>query len=111
MKLATEYKTRTDVMQYYIDPQFAVATLALPTSLTVDRHAGDCINPATGALTTATDTVVAVVADFTPKGSKSVVCFYKHVILFKQGLAAADAPGLAKAIELLEADPYIEFSK
>lgn len=111
MKLATEHKTRTDVMQYYIDPQFAVATVELPVALTVDRHAGDCINPATGALVTSTDTACAVVSSFTPKGSKSVVCFYKHVILFKQSLAAADAPGLAKAIELLEADPYVEFAK
>ncbi|MNJ33717.1 hypothetical protein D3C77_284050 [compost metagenome] len=110
MKVSTQQKTRTDVMQYYIDPQFAVATLVLPNALTVDLKAGDCINPATGALLTGTDTEVAVVADFTFKGNESVVVFNKHVVLFKQSLTAASQAGVTKAIELLEADPFIEFA-
>lgn len=111
MKLGVQPKTRTDVMQYYIDPQFAVASLELSTALTADLKAGDCIDPATGALLTSSATAVAVVADFTTKGSKTVVVFNKHVILFKNSLTAANAGGVTKAIQLLEADPFIEFSK
>jgi hypothetical protein len=111
MKVSTQQKTRTDVMQYYIDPQFAVATLELPNPITVDLKAGDCVNPATGALLTGSDTAVAVVADFTPKGCKSVMVFYKHVSLFKHALTAASQAGVNKAIELLDANPFIEFAK
>ncbi|WP_071910277.1 hypothetical protein [Aeromonas sp. SCS5] len=110
--LATEFKTRSDVMQYCIDPQFAVKTLDLPSALTVDLPAGSCIDPATGALLSgSTATAVAVVSDFVPKGSKAFCVFYKHVILLKSGLTAGNAAGLTKAISLLDADPYIEFSK
>ena len=110
--LATEHKTRGDVMQYCIDPQFAVKTIEIPSALTADLQAGSCIDPATGALLSAsTATEVAVVSDFVPKGSKAFCVFYKHVILFKSSLSAGNAAGLTKAISLLEANPYIEFSK
>ena len=49
MKLGTQQKTRTDVMQYCIDGQFAIKTIELPSALTADLKAGDCIDPATGA--------------------------------------------------------------
>ena len=111
MKLGTQQKTRTDVMQYCIDGQFAIKTIELPSALTADLKAGDCIDPATGALLTGTATEVAVVADLTLKGSKTVIVFNKHVILFKNSLTAASGAGVTKAIELIEADPIIQFSK
>lgn len=111
MKLGTQQKTRTDVMQYFIDGQFAVKTIELPSVLTADLKSGDCIDPATGALLTGTATEVAVVADLTLAGSKTVVVFNKHVILFKNVLTAASEAGKAKAIELLTADPFVEFAK
>ncbi|MGU5652354.1 hypothetical protein [Aeromonas allosaccharophila] len=110
--LAKEFKTRSDVMQYCIDPQFAVASIEISAPLTTDLEAGSCIDPTTGApLTGNTATEVAVVSDFVQKGTKAFCVFYKHVVLFKSGLTAGDAAGLTKAISLLEADPYIEFSK
>lgn len=110
--LATQQKTRSDVMQYCIDPQFAVKSIEIPSALTVDLPAGSCVDPATGALLSgSTATAVAVVSDFVPKGSSAFCVFYKHVILFESALTAGNAAGLTKAIALLKADPYIEFSK
>lgn len=108
MKLATQVKTVTDIMQHCTDPMFAYKTVEISSGTPIELNAGDAINPATGQLTKSTDSDTAVVIEYTPVGSKAVVVFDKLVILSKTQIKGFDSAGTLKAQELLAANPFIK---
>ncbi|MFQ2273288.1 hypothetical protein [Aeromonas hydrophila] len=107
MKLATQARSRHDVLQYAIDDVWAVKTINFPAGLPIDLTTGDAVDPATMTKVTGTSTACVVVADPVKAGSKYVVVFDKLVSLISSQISGASAAGTTKALELLAQNQFI----
>ncbi|MFB2710562.1 hypothetical protein ACE1BU_06635 [Aeromonas veronii] len=107
MKLATQERSRHDVLQYAVDDVWAVKTINFPAGLPVDLTTGDAVDPATMTKVTGTSTACVVVADPVKAGSKYVVVFDKLVNLISSQISGASAAGTTKALELLAQNQFI----
>ncbi|HDO1310918.1 hypothetical protein ACE1B4_11270 [Aeromonas veronii] len=107
MKLATQERSRHDVLQYAVDDVWAVKTINFPAGLPVDLTTGDAVDPATMTKVTGTSTACVVVADPVKAGSKYVVVFDKLVNLISSQISGASAVGTTKALELLAQNQFI----
>ncbi|WP_139442104.1 hypothetical protein [Aeromonas veronii] len=107
MKLATQARSRHDVLQYAVDDVWAVKTLNFSAGIPADLTSGDAIDPATMTKVTGTSTSCVVVADPVKAGSKYVVVFDKLVNLISSQISGASAAGTTKALELLAQNQFI----
>lgn len=107
MKLATQARSRHDVLQYAVDDVWAVKTLNFSAGIPADLTSGDAIDPVTMAKVTGTSTACVVVADPVKAGAKYVVVFDKLVSLISSQISGASAAGTTKALELLAQNQFI----
>lgn len=107
MKLATQERSRHDVLQYAVDDVWAVKTINFPAGLPINLTTGDAVDPATMTKVTGTSTACVVVADPVKAGSKYVVVFDKLVGLISSQISGASAAGTTKALELLAQNQFI----
>ncbi|ENC6423341.1 hypothetical protein [Aeromonas veronii] len=107
MKLATQERSRHDVLQYAIDDVWAAKTINFPAGLPIDLTTGDAVDPATMTKVTGTSTSCVVVADPVKAGSTYVVVFDKLVGLISSQISGASAAGTTKALELLAQNQFI----
>ncbi|MBO0400386.1 hypothetical protein J1F21_18995 [Aeromonas veronii] len=107
MKLATQARSRHDVLQYAVEDVWAVKTLNFSAGIPADLTSGDAIDPVTMAKVTGTSTACVVVADPVKAGAKYVVVFDKLVSLISSQISGASAAGTTKALELLAQNQFI----
>lgn len=107
MKLATQSRSRHDVLQYAVDDVWCVKTINFPSGLPVDLTTGDAVDPATMTKVTGTSTECVVVADPVKAGANYVVVFDKLVNLISSQISGASAAGTTKALALLAQNQFI----
>lgn len=107
MKLATQARSRHDVLQYAVDDVWGVKTINFPAGLPIDLTTGDAVDPVTMTKVTGTSTSCVVVADPVKAGYKYVVVFDKLVNLISSEISGASTAGTTKALELLAQNQFI----